>query len=117
ILSLLVGLAQGPVQATVADRVPESRVGLVSTVTGVISYLATLVGALVAGTLFAAIGLATYLPIALVLGLATVSFVLFARDKSSRGIAATPLKIGSFFASYIAALRDRDFRWAWIAKL
>lgn len=109
--------AGGPLNATVVDRVPANRIGGISTVTGVIAYVGAIGGSVVAGSLFAAIGLAAYFPIAVVLVLAALSFVLFARDSSSRDVAAAPLRVRTFFTSYVLALGDRDFRWAWIAKV
>ena len=117
LVQLVVNIAQGPLGATVADRVPEDRLGGVSAITGLVAYIAAIGGSVVAGILFASVGLATYFPIALVLALATMSFVLFARDKSSKNIVTEPLRIGTFFKSYIIALRDHDYRWAWIAKV
>jgi len=67
--------AGGPLNATVVDRVPANRIGGISTVTGVIAYVGAIGGSVVAGSLFAAIGLAAYFPIAVVLVLAALSFV------------------------------------------
>jgi MFS family permease len=114
---LVLGAAQGPLMATVVDRVPENRIGALSTVTGLVVYLAGIGGAVVAGSLFAAIGLASYFPLAVALVLTTLCFVLFARDRSSQRLAVEPLRIRTFLASYVRALGDRDYRWAWIAKV
>ena len=112
-----VNSAQGPLMATVVDRVPESRIGSLSSVTGLVVYLAGIGGAVVAGSLFASIGLASYYPLAVALVLTSLCFVLFSRDRSSRDLAVEPLRIGHFAVSYVRALGDRDFRWAWIAKV
>lgn len=117
VVQLVVNIAQGPLSATVADRVPEERIGGVSAITGLVAYLAAIGGSVVAGILFAQIGLATYFPIALVLILSVMAFVLVARDKSSRDIVTEPLSVGIFFKSFVTALRDRDYRWAWISKV
>jgi MFS family permease len=114
---LVVNIAQGPLIATVVDRVPDNRIGGISAVTGLIGYLGAIVGSVLAGSLFAAIGLASYFPIAVVLVLTALSFVLFARDRSSQELAVEPLRVGTFFTSYVRALGDRDYRWAWIAKV
>ncbi|MEV8403806.1 MFS transporter [Streptomyces niveus] len=117
-LTLLVtGSGQGPLMATVVDRVPENRIGTLSTVTGVIVYLGGIGGSVIAGSLFAAVGLATYFPLAVALLLTSLCFVLLARDRSSRDLAVEPLRIRTFLASYVQALGDRDFRWAWVAKV
>ncbi|MCU1682782.1 MAG: hypothetical protein JWQ81_3521 [Amycolatopsis sp.] len=115
--TVVLGAAQGPLMATVVDRVPENRVGALSTVTGLVIYLAGIGGSVVAGSLFAAIGLAAYFPLAVALMLTTACFVLFARDRSSQRLAVEPLRTRAFLASYVRALGDRDYRWAWIAKV
>lgn len=114
---LVVSIAQGPLLATVVDRVPENRIGVASAVTGLVAYFGSIGGSLLAGSLFAAIGLASYFPVAIVLLLMTVSFVLFARDRSSGALAVEPLRVRTFFGTYVRALADRDYRWAWIAKM
>lgn len=114
---LVIGAAQGPLMTTVVDRVPEDRIGTLSMVTGLVIYLGGIGGSLAAGSLFAAIGLASYFPLAFALMLTAVCFVLFARDRSSRQLAVEPLRIYTFLTSYVRVLGDRDFRWAWIAKV
>jgi len=117
LVQLAVDSASGPHMTTVVDRVPASRVGALSTVTGLIVYIGGIGGSFVAGSLFAVIGLATYYPIAVALALTALCFVLFARDRSSKELVVEPLRIHSFLTSYVRALGDRDFRWAWIAKV
>jgi len=114
---LLVNAGQGPLMATVVDRVPEDRVGSLSTVTGVVVYLGGIGGSVVAGSLFATIGLAAYYPLAVVLLLTTLCFVLLARDRSSRQVTVEPLRTRTFLVSFVHALGDRDYRWAWVAKV
>lgn len=116
-LQVAVGVAQGPLTATVADRVPEDRIGGVSAITGLASYFGAIVGSIVAGVLFGIIGLGAYYPIAIVLLLTTLGFVLFARDNSSREMITKKLRFGAVVKSYGMALRDRDYRWAWISKV
>jgi len=113
----IAGNAQGPLVATVADRVPKERLGSVSAVTGVVVYFAAILGAVVAGALFAAIGLASYYPFAVTLLLLTVPLLFLARDRSSKHLPHGKIRIGTIFASFIVALRDRDYRWAWISKV
>ncbi|GAB3613182.1 MFS transporter [Humibacter ginsengisoli] len=117
ILQAVVGLAQGPLVATVADRVPEARIGVVSGISGLASYFGAIIGAVVAGSLFAAMGLAAYFPIGVVLLLTTMAFVLFARDNSSREMVTKRLRFKAVLKSYGVALADADYRWAWISKV
>jgi len=75
------------------------------------------VGSLLAGTLFAMMGLDAYFPFALAVIVFTVLFVLVARDRDSRARTVPPLKLIGFLGSLVFALRDRDFRLLWIAKV
>lgn len=111
------GMAQGTLTATVPDRVPDDRVGRISGITGLAAYLGAIVGAGAAGAVFNAAGLAAYYPIAVVLALSTLLFVVVVRDNSSMEMYKPRMPIASMLASYVTALRDRDFRWAWISKL
>jgi len=117
LLQVAVGLVQGPIIASVADRVPEERMGGVSAIAGLTAYFGAIVGAAIAGALFSAIGLGAYFPIGIVLFLTVMLFVLFARDNSSRGMIAKRLRFSTVVKSYGVALRDRDYRWAWISKV
>ncbi|TWX34128.1 MFS transporter [Frigoribacterium sp. ACAM 257] len=117
LIQVCMGLIQGPLAATVADRVPEERIGGLSAMAGLSSYFGAIVGAVAAGALFNAIGLGTYIPIAIVLFLLTMAFVLFARDNSSRDMVTKRLRFGLVLKSYGVALTDRDYRWAWISKV
>ncbi|MGI3224252.1 MFS transporter [Streptomyces sp. GTA36] len=85
--------------------------------TGLALYASATVGAGVAGILFGAIGLASYYPFAVALALLMIPFLLIARDWSSLSMAREPLRIGTVLASFVVALRDHDYRWAWISKV
>lgn len=107
----------GPLSATVADRVPEERLGTVSAITGLATYAAAIVGAVVAGSLFNTIGLGAYYPLAILLVLLTIPFLLLARDQSSRSMTSEPILVRTIAASFVVALKDRDYRLAWISKV
>ncbi|MCU1525694.1 MAG: Major Facilitator Superfamily [Microbacteriaceae bacterium] len=117
LVTLTINSAQAVAGATVADRVPQDRIGLASALTGGLAYLGAVVGALVAGTLFTIIGLAAYFPYAIIVVVVALIFSLVARDKSTRDMIATRLHLKSFFLAFVSALRDSDFRFAWIAKV
>ncbi|WJL96938.1 MFS transporter [Microbacterium sp. ET2] len=117
IVQSAVNTATGPLGATVADRVPGERIGLVSAVTGLISYVGIIIGSVIAGSLFAAMGLAVYYPIALILVLPAISFVFISRDRSSQEMTVPRLRFRTAAAAYIAGLRDHDYRWAWMSKV
>ncbi|MFF2347670.1 MFS transporter [Pseudarthrobacter sp. NPDC058119] len=117
LLQLFGNLAQGPLIATVADRVPQERLGTVSAIGGLITYGAAIFGAVVAGVLFNMVGLASYYPFAIALVMLALMFPLIARDHSSVGSQFPPLRLTSLLASFVSALRDRDYRWAWASKV
>jgi MFS family permease len=116
VLGVAVGLAQGPTLTTVADRVPKEHIGRVSIVSGLLSYGAAIFGLVIAGVLFNAIGLGAYAPFAVVMLISAVLFVLIARDKSSKEMSTSRLRVSTVLLSFVTALGDRDYRWAWIAK-
>ena len=117
IAQLFVNLAQGPLGATVADRVPANRIGAVSAISGLVFYVGTIGGAIAAGSLFGAIGLGAYVPLAIAMVVGVLLFVIVARDTSSRELHVPQLKASMFLLSFVAAIRDHDYRWAWIAKV
>lgn len=109
--------SQGPLNATVADRVPENRLATVSAISGLINYACAIAGAVVAGVLFSTIGLGSYFPFAVALLLLSLPILLIARDRSSKGLPRERVRVGTIFASFVTALRDKDYRWAWISKV
>lgn len=117
LIQLAGNVAQGPLAATVADRVSEDRLGGVSALSGLVQYGAAIVGAVAAGSLFASIGLASYYPIAIALVLLCLPFLFRSKDKSSLTMHRESVKVSAVFASFIEGLRDRDYRWAWISKV
>jgi MFS family permease len=117
LVTLTINSAQAVAGATVADRVPQDRIGLASALTGGFAYLGAVLGALVAGTLFNLIGLAAYFPYAIIVVVVAFIFSAVARDKSTRDLIKTRLHLKSFFLAFVSALRDTDFRFAWIAKV
>ena len=114
---LIINAAQGPLTATVADRVVPEKVGSASAISGLGLMAGAILGSVAAGILFGAMGLDAYYPFALALAITAVLFVLFARDRSSKDLEVEPLHLGRFFASFLIPLRDADYRWVWIAKI
>lgn len=117
VAQLVTNVAQGPLGTTVADRVPSERIGSVSMLTGAIAYGGAIVGMLLAGWLFRLMGLGGYVPLAIITAVPAIVFVLIARDKSSKDLAVSGLRLSVVLLSFVAGLRDRDYRWAWIAKV
>ncbi|QKJ18363.1 MFS transporter [Microbacterium hominis] len=107
----------GPLNATVADRMPENRRGTASALGGFGNFFGGVVGGVSAGALFAVLGLDIYFVIAAFLAFAGVMFVIFARDDSSKDLAVEPFHWRSFLVGFTIALRSRNFRWVWVARI
>lgn len=107
---------QAPLSTTVADRVPENRVGMVSGLSGVGMMAGFTGGSVVAGLLFNRLGLDTYFVFALAVVIGALLFVTFAKDRSSKDLKVEPFDWIGFFKGYAIPLRDHDFRWTWIAR-
>jgi MFS family permease len=114
---VLLNVAQSPLTATIADRVAENRRGTASAMSGIASFFGGLLGGLLAGWLFGSIGVAFYFPVAAFVAVGVVLFVLLARDRSSRELVVPEHRWGDFFAGFTVALRSRNFRWVWIARV
>nr|WP_300337913.1 MFS transporter [Actinomyces sp.] len=107
---------QAPLSTTVADRVPQDKVGLVSGLSGIGMMLGFTGGNIVAGILFNVLGLDTYFVFALGVVIGALLFVTFAKDRSSKDLEVEKFDWISFFKGYAVPLRDHDFRWTWIAR-
>jgi len=112
-----INAAVGPLATTVADRMPENRRGTASALGGFGNFFGGLLGGLAAGTLFATLGLDIYFIVAAFVAFAGVMFVLFARDRSSKNLLVPKLNWKEFFLGFTIALRSRNFRWVWVARI
>ncbi|GAA2971462.1 MFS family permease [Microbacterium terrae] len=107
----------GPLNATVADRMPENRRGTASALGGFGNFFGGVLGGVSAGALFAFLGLDMYFVFAAFLAFAGVMFVLFAREDSSRALEVPKFDWNTFFVGFTIALRSRNFRWVWVARI
>ncbi|WP_349865902.1 MFS transporter [Leifsonia sp. WHRI 6310E] len=112
-----INAAVGPLATTVADRMPENRRGTASALGGFGNFFGGLLGGLAAGSLFAVLGLDIYFIVAAFVAFAGVMFVLFAKDRSSKNLLVPTMNWRSFFVGFTIALRSRDFRWVWVARI
>ena len=112
-----INAAVGPLATTVADRMPENRRGTASALGGFGNFFGGLLGGLAAGSLFAVLGLDIYFIVAAFVAFAGVMFVLFAKDRSSKNLLVPAMNWRSFFVGFTIALRSRDFRWVWVARI
>ncbi|RZT66490.1 Na+/melibiose symporter-like transporter [Microcella alkaliphila] len=109
--------AVGPLMTTVADRMPENRRGTASALGGFGNFFGGLLGGLAAGALFATIGLDFYFILAAFVAFAGVMFVLIARDRSSKDLVVAKFNWKAFFVGFTIALRNRNYRWVWVARI
>jgi MFS family permease len=112
-----INLALGPLQTTIADRTPKTRLATVSAMSGLGVAFGAIGGVIAASLLFARLGLNTYFFFALPVLIGIVGFVLLARDQSSKALAVSSFHWGSFLRGFLIPLLDRDFRWVWIARV
>jgi MFS family permease len=115
--SIVLNASMTPMMATVADRVPEDRLGTASAMGGLGNFLGGILGGALAGGLFAVIGLDFYFVLAAFVAVAVVLFVALNRDRSSTGGVREPLNWKAFLLGFLVPLRDRDFRWVWISRV
>lgn len=113
----VVNMAVGPLTTTVADRMPENRRGVASALGGFGNFFGGVVGGVSAGALFASIGLDFYFVVAAAVAFGGVMFVLFARDASSKALKVEAFNWKQFLFGFTIALRTRNFRWVWVARI
>lgn len=113
----VINMALGPLMTTVADRMPEERRGVASSLGGFGNFFGGLLGGLAAGALFASIGLDFYFILAAGVAFCGVLFVLFARDASSKDLRVPVFRWKEFFVGFTIALRNREYRWVWVARI
>lgn len=82
----VLGVASGPMSATVADRIPEARIGMVSSFGGLGNLVGGLIGAVIAGVAFASLGLNLYFLYAGCIVVGTVCFVFLVKDRPSTAL-------------------------------
>jgi MFS family permease len=116
LVQLAVSLAQGPLNTTVADRVPEDTLARVSTLQGLGLLLGALLGAITTGQLYAHIGINAGLPLAACLVLFCFAFLRLAPDRSSLDNQTPKVSPWAMFKSLFASLKDRDFALVWAAR-
>jgi len=96
---------------------PENRRGTASALGGFGNFFGGLLGGLAAGALFATIGFDFYFVLAAFVAFAGVMFVIFARDRSSKDLRVDRLNWREFLVGFTIALRSRNYRWVWVARI
>lgn len=113
----VINMALGPLLTTVADRMPENRRGVASALGGFGNFFGGTLGGVAAGAFFATLGLDFYFVIAAALAFSGLMFVVIARDASSRNLAVDTFNWTEFFVGFTIAMRARNFRWVWVARI
>lgn len=114
---MILNMASGPLSATLADRVVESKRGTGSAIAGIGNFVGGIGGAVIAGAAFGALGLNTYFVFAVLIIAGVVGFAFFAKDNSSAALEVPAHTWGAFFKGFLVPLRSADFRWVWIARV
>jgi MFS family permease len=114
---VILNTASAPLNTTVADRVPEAKRGLVSSLGGLGLFGGGIVGGVAAGVLFPSLGLDLYLVLAAIVVAFVVLFVGRVQDRPSTDLEVPAHSWRSFFAGFLVPLRAADFRWVWLARV
>ncbi|MFJ8951438.1 MFS transporter [Streptomyces sp. NPDC102381] len=110
-------MVSGPLQTTVADRIPQERVGAVSGIGSLGNFGGGVLGGVGAGILLPVLGLDILYAFAALLLVTVAGFVFLARDRASTDLVVAPHRWGSFFRGLLVPLRHRDFRWVWFSRI
>lgn len=117
IAQVTLNAALSPLSASLADRIPENRRGTISGLGGLGNFVGGILGSVAVGVAFAMAGLNTYFLFAGLVLLAVVLFVLRVPDRSSKDLVVEKLEWKTFLLGFTYALRSRDYRWVWIARI
>lgn len=117
LVQICLNVIQAPLQTTVADRVPNERRGIASSLIGVTAIVGGTVGAIVAGRLSNAIGDASFTVFGIAILVIILAFVLINPDRSSKGAARRRFSLREFASTFWVDPRTApDFAWAFAAR-
>ncbi|WEV67655.1 MFS transporter [Bifidobacterium sp. ESL0769] len=114
--SISLNCMQGPFTTTIADRITDEKLGLLSSFSGMGMMIGGLCGSFIAGTFFAVLGLNVFFVFAVLIIVGALVFVLLAPDRSSKELKTKPIDWKTFFKNFIIPLKDHDYRWTWLAR-
>lgn len=115
---VMANLYQAPLTAVIPDRVPATRRGMASAVTGVASVLGGVAGVGIAGVLSRSPSWG-YLALGLLLAASALAFVLTTTDPPADVLPRPPRdtrRIVTRLAGFLSALRDRDFTCVFVSR-
>ncbi|WP_157131601.1 MFS transporter [Piscinibacter gummiphilus] len=107
----------GPLSATIVDRVPALKRGMMSAVAGIGLLIGYVIGLGVAGAAFGKLGTGSYLIFGVTVCLVTLLFVTLSRDASSGALPLDKVSVAGHLKSFTVALRHADFRWVFVARV
>lgn len=117
LVQICLNIIQGPLQTTVADRVPLDRRGIASSLIGVTAIVGGTLGAIAAGRLANAVGDVSFTIFGAVLLIALLAFVLINTDSSSARLPKAPFSFRIFLQTFWVNPRTApDFAWAFAAR-
>ncbi len=117
IVQVAYNFAQGPLSAILPDRVPLSARGTFSALAGMGAMLGAL-GGQIAGSALSGTIPAAYMLLAGIALVATVLFVVFNPDHSSRDQVNAPFSLKAFLQTFwVDPVKHRDFFWAFTGRL
>ncbi|WP_284984462.1 MFS transporter [Arthrobacter sp. efr-133-TYG-118] len=117
VAQVALNVALAPLSTTLADRVPEGRRGTISGIGGLGSFVGGLLGSVAAGVAFITVGVNSYFVFAGLVFVAVLLFVFKVPDRSSLELSVPKFGWKRFFLGFTCALRSRDYRWVWIARI
>ncbi|MCL3777406.1 MULTISPECIES: MFS transporter [unclassified Actinomyces] len=116
IAQVLLNFMQAPLTTTVADRIKEDKLATVSAISGMGTMGGAMLGSIIAGNAFNALGLNAYYIFVVLTAFGAALFVLMAKDRSSLDLHLPPFSWKDFALGFTIALRDADYRWVWLAR-
>ncbi|MEU5340743.1 MULTISPECIES: MFS transporter [unclassified Streptomyces] len=117
IASVALNAAVSPLGATLADRIPETRRGSMSAIGGFGSFLGGVIGSVGAGAALSALGLNSYFVFAALVVVCVVLFAWRVKDGPSLDLHVPVFEWKSFLLGFTYAVRNRDYRWVWVARI
>jgi MFS family permease len=117
LVQICLNIIQGPLQTTVADRVPVERRGIASSLIGVTAIVGGTLGSIVAGRLSNAIGDVSFTVIGIAVLVVILAFVLINPDRPSRDLPRNRFSFREFVSTFWVNPRTApDFAWAFAAR-
>ena len=117
IVQMSYNFSQGPLSAVLPDRVPVSRRGTFSALSG-LGLMAGSLGGQIIGSLFFNSIAAGYVTFAVVVIVVLAAFTWANPDRSSEHLETEPFRLGDFLRTFwVNPVKHPDFAWAFLGRL